>query len=81
METTAGFSIFPNPTDASFRLVFSEGMQPEWPLQVSVSDMTGRLVLSQMLQNEGDVVEVGLLIKGLYLVQAGNSVGKVAIGF
>jgi hypothetical protein len=56
-------------------------MQPEWPLQVSVSDMTGRLVLSQMLQNEGDVVEVGLLIKGLYLVQAGNSVGKVAIGF
>jgi hypothetical protein len=77
----AGLSIVPNPAGGSFRLVFPSSVRLDFPLQVTIADRTGRIVLLQMLTHEGDVVEAGHLPEGLYIVRAGNFVGRVMLGF
>lgn len=76
-----GLSIFPNPAGRSFRLVFPEQWQPKFPVLASVSDLAGRVVFSQIIENTADEINVGGLPKGLYVVRAGNLAGKVVIDF
>lgn len=72
---------FPNPSGSSFRLVFPENRRPDFPLSVALSDLTGRVVFSQMMENDAALIEIGHLSKGLFVIRAGNFVGKVVHAF
>lgn len=77
----ARLSVFPNPASGSFRIVFPENKQPGFPVKVDLYDMTGRVVYSQILQNEAEPIKPGGLPQGLYVVRAGKFVGNVWLTF
>lgn len=80
-SAVARLSVFPNPASGSFRLVFPEKSTPEFPLQVSLYDLSGRVVYSQLLQSEAEPIKAGRLPQGLYVVRAGRFVGNVWLTF
>lgn len=64
------FNIYPNPAKERLRL------QTELPLErVDIFSLTGSKVLSQSYTEE---VEIGMLSKGVYMLQATSSDGRVA---
>ncbi len=77
LQPQAGIVISPNPSNGSFRLIFSGNQRPRFPLTVTLTDVTGRVLTSQIFDNEEDAVDVGHLPKGLLIVRAGDYVGKV----
>lgn len=81
-EEVANFeiSIFPNPAQDAFNLAFSEKTHPKFPLSITLLDLRGKIVFSQMVQNESDMLKVGRIQKGVYIVRAGHFVGKVVLG-
>ena len=73
-------SMFPNPTNGAFRLGFPETIRPAFPLQVEVSDLTGRVVFRQTLTTDEAVALPEQLPKGLYVVRAGRFAGTMVLG-
>lgn len=70
-------SVFPNPVGTSFQLKFIENAHPVYPLPLVLSDATGRIVLSQIVENEEDVISIGPLPEGVYGLRAGSFSGKI----
>jgi hypothetical protein len=66
-----GVSIYPNPVTESFRI---NGINA--PTEVTVTDLSGRTVLQQIVE-AGESVAVGNLPKGVYIVRAGGKTLKV----
>jgi hypothetical protein len=77
---TFQISIFPNPTQDAFNLAFSETTRPKFPLSITLLDLKGKIMFSQVVQSEGNMIKIGHLPKGVYVVRAGNFVGKVVLG-
>lgn len=77
LPAARALTITPNPAGDSFRVVFPEGMAPAFPLMVTLADMGGRVVSSQLLGDEGELIRVGHLPRGGYIVRAGHFVGKL----
>ena len=72
-----GLDIYPNPAGASLTLTLSKG---EGIRQVKIFDVLGKEVLSQKLlnQNSKEVsVDVGVLVSGVYVVEATTERGLV----
>lgn len=76
-----GLSIYPNPTAGPIQLRFPENKPPAYPLLVTIKDLSGKTALSKVLQNEGDRIDIGILPKGPYVVQAGNFAKKIVLGY
>ena len=72
-------AIYPNPTGSSFQLVFGGDRQPDFPLTVVLTDMAGRIMSSQILDNDGDMIDVDDLPMGVYVVRTGAFSGIVIV--
>lgn len=73
-----GFRVFPNPAADVLNLEVLE--QLDVPAQVLISDVTGRLVVSQTIQNKQVTLPIGQLSSGIYTLRVGKFVQKVVIG-
>ncbi|MDR1526422.1 MAG: leucine-rich repeat protein [Dysgonamonadaceae bacterium] len=67
----SSINVYPNPVTESFRI---NGITA--PTEVTVTDLSGRIVLQQTVE-AGESVAVGNLPKGIYLVCAGDKTLKV----
>jgi D-alanyl-D-alanine carboxypeptidase len=76
-DAAQSLSVFPNPVGTSFQLKFIENAHPVYPLRLVLSDITGKTVLSQTVENEGDAISVGQLPAGVYRLRAGAFSGKI----
>ena len=73
-----GFRVFPNPAADVLNLEVLE--QLDVPAQVLIRDVTGRLVVSQTIQNKQVTLPIGQLSSGIYTLRVGKFVQKVVIG-
>jgi len=76
-DAKQALSVFPNPVGTSFQLKFIENAHPVYPLPLMLSDLTGRVVLSQIVENGGTVISIAQLPAGVYSLRAGSFSGKI----
>ncbi|MBK6610409.1 MAG: right-handed parallel beta-helix repeat-containing protein [Sphingobacteriales bacterium] len=69
-----------NPEDRLLRFVFPEKMQSALPLQAIITNLNGQVVFSQKIDGNKSV-KINQLPQGVYVVRAGNYVGKIALYF
>jgi len=68
-------SLVPNPAVSEFFVKMSGA---NYPARVSVTDLTGKVVLAQTLESERTAVTTGMLQDGIYLVNVTDSTGAIA---
>ena len=68
----AGFSIFPNPANNEFFIKNSNGFSN---LKVTVFDISGKMLLSQSVENESNKIATSTLSSGMYLVKLEDKSG------
>lgn len=67
----------PNPVGQSFRMQFSSDARPEFPLLCTLTDVNGRTVASQIIENDKAEIETGQLPSGVYGLRAAGFSGKI----
>jgi hypothetical protein len=79
-ESTAGigsneiqFTVYPNPTNDILNISFVGIDQ----ITMNIIDNTGRYIMTRMLNNENNMIEVGHLASGVYNLQLSNTEGFV----
>jgi lysyl endopeptidase len=75
--STDDLIIYPNPNDGFFSISFSENIQ--FPIQLTLSDIQGRLVFSRFYETVGETVNVDVrgFSKGIYIIDACSSEKKI----
>ncbi|MCZ8196338.1 MAG: PQQ-dependent sugar dehydrogenase [Flavobacterium sp.] len=68
----AGYSIFPNPANNEFFIKNSNGFSN---LKVTVFDISGKMLLSQSIENESNKIATSALSSGMYLVKLEDKSG------
>jgi glucose/arabinose dehydrogenase len=68
----AGYSIFPNPANNEFFIQNSNGFSN---LKVTVFDISGKMLLSQSVENESNKIATSALSSGMYLVKLEDKAG------
>ena len=68
----AGFSIFPNPANNEFFIQNSNGFSN---LKITVFDISGKMLLSQSIENESQKIATSTLSSGMYLVKLEDKSG------
>jgi len=66
------FSMYPNPATSEV-FIKAEGLT--FPATVSISDITGKLLTTQLLHTANNTIATGALESGLYLVNINDNVG------
>jgi hypothetical protein len=66
------FSVYPNPTDGSFKIIIPESIQNE-SVYCLVYDINGALIIETKLSGETDV-DIGNVPRGVYLLKIINGV-------
>ncbi len=61
---------YPNPSNNKLHIVFNKGEEFN---QITITDVSGKSVLSRMILKDNNVVEINQLPKGLYTIKIGNS--------
>ena len=65
---TSGFKMYPNPSDNSVTIEFSNPDQ--YPYDLTISDLSGKRMLQiRNIRNESFILEEGTLEKGYYIVR------------
>lgn len=77
MQQDEAILISPNPVDDRFAIQFAEKNIAIYPIICTLTDVNGRIVLSQTVWNNRDVFSVEQLPSGVYWLQAGRFSGKV----
>ncbi|MBQ7490251.1 MAG: S8 family serine peptidase [Bacteroidales bacterium] len=73
-ETSVGeFAIFPNPATDLLYVVLPEGTQNQ---NLTIFDLSGKAIMSQMLNDTNTTINVGNLSSGIYFVKVGNNTKK-----
>lgn len=73
-RNTDMLSVFPNPAKDKLRVEWINGQQA----LLSISDISGKIVFSQLIQNGYNDIPVSQLPRGIYLIQA-TSGEKIAV--
>lgn len=68
----AGYSIFPNPANNEFFIKNPNGFSN---LKVTVFDISGKMLLSQSIENESNKIATSALSSGMYLVKLEDKSG------
>lgn len=79
VELETGFSVYPNPAGEVLSLVWDKKWAPAFPIDIVLTDMSGRTMATQLLKNETEMIDVGHLPSGLYQVRVGSYANKVVI--
>ena len=71
-------SIYPNPSNDEFTFVSSEKISDNNPLEVIISDMTGKRISSSIYKNSSSLrVNVQSLHDGIYMVTFSSGAGTI----
>lgn len=70
-------AVYPNPAGQSVHLVFPENTHLDFPVRCELTDMSGRTVLTQIIDREEDEVLTGPLPAGEYALHVGKFAGKI----
>jgi Glucose / Sorbosone dehydrogenase/Secretion system C-terminal sorting domain len=70
----AGFSLFPNPAQSEFYIKKNTSFSD---LTVTVFDISGKQLLSQIIQNENSRIDTTSLSRGMYMVQVEDRTGSL----
>lgn len=68
-----GFKLYPNPSSSKVHI---KTINIDFPLTTTVSDITGKLLTSQVLKNENDAINIDSLKNGIYLITVQDSDGR-----
>lgn len=80
LTAEATFYAFPNPASASFRLNFEGKHAPDFPQSLTLTDLTGRVVLTQIIENEKVEISLANIPTGIYGWKIGRLSGKLVVG-
>jgi glucose/arabinose dehydrogenase len=69
------FSIAPNPASSQFFVKMYNG---NYPAQVSVMDVTGKLLFQDQIDSESSVISTGNFQSGMYMIRVKDNSGAVA---
>lgn len=72
--TIEGLSVYPNPVKDVLSITFNE--KPEIDYSVTVTDVSGKIIIDQKLSGTNNFVNTSALSRGMYFVSVGNSVTK-----
>lgn len=75
--TAHNFTIYPNPTNSLLTVAFSD-VFPKQQYQISIVDVTGRMVFNQNYQGQKQVVLPLAIAPGLYTLVVSTNNGKAA---
>jgi D-alanyl-D-alanine carboxypeptidase len=75
----SGFSVYPNPASKSVHLAWDPKCAPVFPLHLVLTDMSGKVVATELLEHETDVFDVSHLPSGMYQVLMGAYTNSVMI--
>lgn len=70
-----GFSIAPNPASSEFFVKMTGG---NYPAQVSVIDVTGKVLLDQRIDSESNAISTSAFQNGIYMVSIKDNNGATA---
>jgi len=71
---TGAFTVYPNPANDLLYLLWDKNV--EYPLEISISDISGRIVLNKRLQNSAEstaIIDVSSFANGIYTIQLRNN--------
>lgn len=71
----SGFSIAPNPASSEFYVKTSN---VNFPVQVNVIDVSGKILLTQNLESDTQPINTGLFQSGIYVVSIKDNSGAVS---
>lgn len=69
IEAGNGYAIYPNPASGEVTIALAKPLTE--PLQLSISDLQGRIVLKHMLDRQEQKINISGLATGTYLLRAG----------
>ncbi|MEM9051803.1 MAG: T9SS type A sorting domain-containing protein [Bacteroidota bacterium] len=72
------FRVYPNPASELISLTFPSRIEKE-AVSIRLTDISGRIVLSQSLLTEKQVVDISTLPNGLYLIELSNNQGSLGV--
>ena len=75
LEDQIEFEIYPNPTSDQLNII----LVGSDAITMNLIDNTGRLVMTELLNNENNTIEVGHIASGIYNIQLRNSDGVVSV--
>jgi len=70
-----GFSIAPNPASSEFFVKMSNG---NYPAQVSVIDVSGKILLDQRIDSESSAISTSAFQSGIYMISVKDSNGAAS---
>jgi len=79
--STSLFKAFPNPTSTSLNVEIEGLLEQGESLQLTISDMLGKLILNKRIQNNSTQINVADLESGIYLLTVGNSRSSQSVKF
>lgn len=65
-------SLFPNPAKDKLYI----NLTNNYPSEISIYDVTGKLILKKSLKIKSTEIDISYLKKGIYLIQSGNKIVK-----
>ena len=68
-------TLYPNPTTGKMKIVFAQ--IPEKGTTLTVNDFTGKTILTQLIQNKEEAIDLGGNLPGVYLIQTNMEDFKV----
>lgn len=74
-----GFSVYPNPAAESLYLVWDKKSAPAFPIDLVLTDMSGKVVTTQLLENETKMIDISHLPSGIYQVRVGSYASRVVV--
>lgn len=74
-------ALYPNPTTDILRVNVDEVFGQEDFLRYSISDMTGKVLMSNRLTNRASAIDVSGLTNGVYILSVSNAVSTQAAKF
>jgi len=74
-ENPLHFTLGPNPAKEHLSIFFSHDSVQSFTLLIS--DMTGRIVFKETLENSGNLIDISKFPKGVYLVSVSDGIGVV----
>lgn len=73
-KSIAGLSVYPNPVKDVLSITFNE--KPSTDYHVTITDMSGKMVIDQTLSGMSNSVNTSILSKGMYFVTIGNAIQR-----
>ncbi|MEO7176214.1 MAG: serine hydrolase [Saprospiraceae bacterium] len=79
MKESTSLMVSPNPCSDICKISFPENVNLTFPFACTLTDASGRVVLSKTLKNRLDEISVAGLVSGFYILSTGGFTGKIVV--